>query len=121
MEIPEVVILRLPMYLRALDQIEKANLKLVSSHELGKLLSITPAQIRKDLSYFGRFGKQGRGYNVSYLLNELKQVLKLDIQWKACIVGVGTLGTAIIRYPGFGPAGFDIVAAFDSDINLDDI
>ena len=118
MEIPEVVILRLPMYLRALDQIEKANLKLVSSHELGKLLSITPAQIRKDLSYFGRFGKQGRGYNVSYLLNELKQVLKLDIQWKACIVGVGTLGTAIIRYPGFGPAGFDIVAAFDSDINL---
>ena len=118
MEIPEVVILRLPMYLRALDQIEKANLKLVSSHELGKLLSITPAQIRKDLSYFGRFGKQGRGYNVSYLLNELKQVLKLDIQWKACIVGVVTLGTAIIRYPGFGPAGFDIVAAFDSDINL---
>ena len=118
MEIPEVVILRLPMYLRALDQIEKANLKLVSSHELGKLLSITPAQIRKDLSYFGRFDKQGRGYNVSYLLNELKQVLKLDIQWKACIVGVGALGTAIIRYPGFGPAGFDIVAAFDSDINL---
>ena len=118
MEIPEVVILRLPMYVRALDQIDKAASKLVSSHELGKLLSITPAQIRKDLSYFGRFGKQGRGYNVNYLLDELKQVLKLDKQWKACIVGVGTLGRAIIKYPGFGPAGFDIVAAFDSDVNL---
>ena len=63
-------------------------------------------------------GKQGRGYNVSYLLDKLKQVLKLDKQWNACIIGIGTLGRAIIRYPGFGPAGFDIVAAFDSDMNL---
>jgi redox-sensing transcriptional repressor len=118
MEIPEVVILRLPMYVRALKQINKTDFKLVSSQELGKLLSITPAQIRKDLSYFGRFGKQGRGYNVNYLLDELKQVLKLDKQWNACIIGIGTLGRAIIRYPGFGPAGFDIVAAFDSNINL---
>ena len=118
MDIPEVVILRLPMYVRALEQIEKADHRLVSSHELGKLLSITPAQIRKDLSYFGRFGKQGRGYNVEYLLDELKRVLRLDKQWNACIIGVGRLGRAIINYPGFAPAGFDIVAAFDSNMKL---
>ena len=76
---------------------------------------MTPAQIRKDLSYFGRFGKQGRGYNVKFLREELRQILGLDRQWPACLVGVGRLGQAIISYPGFDPEGFNIVAAFDSD------
>tara|TARA_Y100000590_G_scaffold436221_1_gene556539 strand:- start:4992 stop:5486 length:495 start_codon:yes stop_codon:yes gene_type:complete len=77
---------------------------------------MTPAQIRKDLSYFGRFGKQGRGYNIQFLLDELRQILGIDRAWKACIVGLGRLGRAIINYPGFSPEGFEIVAAFDNDM-----
>ena len=75
---------------------------------------MTPAQIRKDLSYFGRFGKQGRGYPVSYLLGELRQVLGLERTWNTCLIGIGRLGRAIISYPGFTPEGFNIVAAFDA-------
>ena len=85
----------------------------VSSHQLGEHLQMTPAQIRKDLSYFGRFGKQGRGYPVDNLLSELRQVLGLERKWNSCLVGVGRLGRAIINYPGFTPEGFNIVAAFD--------
>ena len=76
---------------------------------------MTPAQIRKDLSYFGRFGKQGRGYNVRFLREELRSILGLDRNWSSCLVGVGRLGQAVINYPGFVPEGFNIVAAFDSD------
>jgi redox-sensing transcriptional repressor len=76
---------------------------------------MTPAQIRKDLSYFGRFGKQGRGYDVKFLCEELRRLLGLDRKWPACLIGVGRLGQAIINYPGFVPEGFNIVAIFDSD------
>jgi redox-sensing transcriptional repressor len=113
--VPDVVVLRLPLYVRALSQLLDAGSEVVSSQELGGLLQVTPAQIRKDLSYFGRFGKQGRGYNVRFLRDELKQILGLDRKWQACLVGIGNLGQAIVNYPGFAPEGFDIVAVFDSD------
>ena len=113
--VPDVVVLRLPLYVRALSQLLAAGCEVVSSQKLGGLLQVTPAQIRKDLSYFGRFGKQGRGYNVRFLRDELKQILGLDRKWHACLVGMGLLGQAIVNYPGFAPEGFDIVAAFDSD------
>ncbi len=113
--IPEVVILRLPLYVRILTQLRDEGIEVVSSRELGERLSVTPAQIRKDLSYFGRFGKQGRGYNVNYLVGELRRVLGLDRDWNAAVVGVGRLGRAIISYPGFSPEGFKVVAAFDAD------
>jgi redox-sensing transcriptional repressor len=114
-EVPDVVVLRLPLYIRALSQLLDQGNMVVSSQELGILLQMTPAQIRKDLSYFGRFGKQGRGYSVQFLRDELRQILGLDRQWDACLIGVGNLGQAIINYPGFAPEGFNIVAAFDSD------
>ena len=76
---------------------------------------MTPAQIRKDLSYFGRFGKQGQGSDVRFLLAELRQILGLDREWRACLVGMGRLGRAIANYTGFTPEGFRIVAAFDND------
>ena len=114
-EVPDVVVLRLPLYVRALSQLEDSGAEVVSSQQLGRLLQMTPAQIRKDLSYFGRFGKQGRGYNVRFLGEELKQILGLDQKWPACLVGVGRLGQAIVNYPGFVPEGFNIVAAFDAD------
>ena len=111
--IPEVVILRLPLYVRALAQLHENGTEVVSSHDLGAKLQITPAQIRKDLSYFGRFGKQGRGYTVTYLSSELRTIMGLDQEWKAVLIGVGRLGRAIVSYPGFAREGFHVVAVFD--------
>jgi len=115
MEIPPVVIDRLPLYTRALSALDAEGREVVSSQELGTRLGVTPAQIRKDLSYFGRFGKQGRGYNVRKLLDELQRILGLDRQWRMALVGVGKLGRAILGYEGFAPQGFRIVEAFDTD------
>jgi redox-sensing transcriptional repressor len=113
-EIPDVVIDRLPVYARALAALDRNGRELVSSQELGATLGVTPAQIRKDLSYFGRFGKQGRGYNVKRLLEELHQILGIDREWTMVLVGVGQLGRAILQYGGFAPQGFRILAAFDA-------
>jgi redox-sensing transcriptional repressor len=115
-EIPDVVIDRLPIYARALASLDRSGREVVSSQELGAQLGVTPAQIRKDLSYFGRFGKQGRGYNVKRLLEELHQILGLDRKWTMVVVGVGQLGRAVISYGGFVPQGFRIVEAFDADL-----
>jgi redox-sensing transcriptional repressor len=117
-EIPAVVIDRLPVYARALTLLESQARDVVSSQELGVLLGVTPAQIRKDLSYFGRFGKQGRGYNVERLAQELRQILGLDRQWSMILIGVGHLGQAILTYDGFQPQGFIIVDAFDVDAKV---
>ena len=114
-DIPVVVIDRLPIYARALNDLDHQGRGVVSSQELGIILGVTPAQIRKDLSYFGRFGKQGRGYNVRRLLEELRQILGLNRQWSMVLVGVGHLGLAILSYVGFQPQGFIIVDAFDMD------
>lgn len=115
MEIPPVVIDRLPLYARILSTLEAGEREVVSSQELGTRLGVTPAQIRKDLSYFGRFGKQGRGYNIRKLLDELHRILGLDRQWRMALVGVGKLGRAILGYEGFAPQGFRIVEAFDAN------
>ena len=114
-EIPEVVIDRLPVYARTLAMLDRRGQEVVSSQELGDQLGVTPAQIRKDLSYFGRFGKQGRGYSVKRLLTELRQILGLTREWAMVLVGVGKLGRAIVGYGGFAPQGFRIVAVFDAD------
>ncbi len=114
-DVPDVVVLRLPLYVRVLSQLLDQGDHVVSSEQLGSFLQMTPAQIRKDLSYFGRFGKQGRGYDVKFLREKLREILGLDLRWPTCLVGVGRLGQAIINYPGFVPEGFDILAAFDSD------
>ncbi|MGE0227289.1 MAG: redox-sensing transcriptional repressor Rex [Dehalococcoidia bacterium] len=113
LEIPEVVIDRLPMYYRLLTTLRARGVSVVSSQELGDALNVTPAQIRKDLSYFGRFGKQGRGYSVQRLTEELRTILGLDQRWRMVLIGVGRLGTAIASYRGFEPQGFDIVGVYD--------
>ena len=113
--VPEVVVMRLPQYVRVLSLLEGEGIEVVSSQQLGTRLQVTPAQIRKDLSYFGRFGKQGRGYSVKNLLKELKDILGLSRHWNVAVVGVGRLGRAILSYPGFAPEGFRVVAAFDAD------
>ncbi len=115
LEIPEVVIARLPIYYRLLSRMRDEGRSVVSSRELGEALGVTPAQIRKDLSYFGRFGKQGRGYSVQRLAEELRLILGLNQRWKLVLVGIGRLGQAIASYRGFDPQGFDIVAVYDAD------
>ena len=112
-EVPEVVVSRLPQYLRILNRLMEDGITVVSSQQLGEKLQVTPAQIRKDLSYFGRFGKQGRGYSVRDLLDRLRQILGVNSYWNVAVVGVGRLGRAIVNYPGFNPDGFHLVAAFD--------
>ena len=112
--IPEVVVLRLPRYIRVLKELLREEIATISSERLGRRLHISAAQIRKDLSYFGRFGKQGQGYKVEGLLDELSRILGVDRQWNVCLVGVGRLGRAVVGYPGFAPEGFQIVAAFDN-------
>lgn len=114
LEIPEVVIDRLPVYYRLLGRLSAEGRAVVSSHELGEALGVTPAQIRKDLSYFGKFGKQGRGYSVPRLAEELRVILGLDTRWRVVVVGLGRLGRAIAEYPGFQGEGFDVVALYDA-------
>ena len=114
-EVPEVVVARLPQYVRILTLLLEDGAEVVSSQQLGEKLQVTPAQIRKDLSYFGRFGKQGRGYSVRHLLDRLRNILGLNTYWNVAVVGVGRLGRAILSYPGFTPDGFHLVAAFDAN------
>ena len=114
-QVPGVVVERLPQYLRALSHLQEIGLEVISSQQLGEFLQATPAQIRKDLSYFGRFGKQGRGYSIPNLLLQLRRILGLDQTWNVAVVGVGRLGRSIISYPGFEPEGFRVVCAFDSN------
>lgn len=112
-KVPRIVVQRLPLYLRALSTLEEGAQ--VTSQELGEILGISSAQIRKDLSYFGGFGKQGTGYQVGYLRQKLREILKVDREWGMVLVGVGDLGHAIARYGGFKKEGFHVVAALDGD------
>lgn len=113
--IPDIVIGRLPIYLRALSRMLQDNKDYTSSHELGERLGISSAQIRKDLSHFGEFGKQGTGYNVRFLHDQIRHILQVDRQWPMAVVGTGDLGKAIAHYRGFVPRGFRVVCLFDSD------
>lgn len=113
--VPDVVIGRLPWYLQTLNQMAKEGLRTVSSNMLAERLGITAAQIRKDLSYFGGFGKQGTGYSIYFLIEQLQKILNLDRIWPVVIIGAGDLGRALTRYQGFSRRGIDIVMIFDID------
>ena len=113
--IPDIVIGRLPIYLRALTRLAQEGHDVTSSHELGQRLGISSAQIRKDLSHFGGFGKQGTGYQIGFLTEKLRQVLRVDREWEVALVGAGDLGRALAHYGGFVDRGFRIVCVFDSD------
>jgi redox-sensing transcriptional repressor len=117
MEIPDIVIGRLPLYLRALQRMTQEGRQVTSSQELGERLGISAAQIRKDLSQFGEFGKQGTGYNIEFLMDQLRQILKLNRVWDMAVVGAGDVGHALARYQGFRDRGFQVTMIFDSDPN----
>lgn len=113
--IPDIVVGRLPFYLRTLRALAAEGRDITSSSELGARLGLTSAQIRKDLSYFGEFGKQGLGYNIPFLVGQLRRILKVDRVWEVVLVGAGDLGRAIAHYHGFHDRGFEIRLVYDSD------
>jgi redox-sensing transcriptional repressor len=113
--VPDIIIGRLPLYLRALSRMKVDGQQITSSQELGEYLGISSAQIRKDLSQFGEFGKQGTGYNIGFLINQLKKILQVDKIWDVVLVGAGDLGHAVANYAGFLDRGFRVVAVYDND------
>ena len=115
MPVPDIVVGRLPLYLRALSQMLEEGKTITSSQELGERLGISSAQIRKDLSQFGEFGKQGTGYSITYLAEQLRLILKVDRLWDVALVGVGDLGRAVANYAGFLHRGFRIAVMYDND------
>jgi len=114
-KIPDIIIGRLPIYLRALQRMAEKGIQTTSSQELGERVGISAAQIRKDISQFGEFGKQGTGYRISFLIDKLREIMKIDRIWDVAVVGAGDMGHALARYPGFVNRGFRITMVFDND------
>jgi redox-sensing transcriptional repressor len=114
-KIPDIIIGRLPVYLRALQQLSEKGILTTSSQELGEIIGISAAQIRKDISQFGEFGKQGTGYSIPFLIERLRDILKVDRGWEVVVVGMGDIGHALARYNGFANRGFHIKMVFDND------
>jgi redox-sensing transcriptional repressor len=113
--IPDIVIGRLPIYLRALAFLAAEGQEITSSHELGEKLGISSAQIRKDLSHFGEFGKQGTGYNIDFLRQQLQRILQVDHLWEMALIGAGDLGHALAHNDDLVRRGFLITAIFDNN------
>jgi len=116
--ISKATIDRLPLYFRTLRLAQDEGIDIISSDELGRRLSITPEQIRKDLASFGQFGKKGVGYYVNELKRNVGEILGLDNHWNIAVVGIGHLGAALANYQNFVTLGFNLVALFDQDPNV---
>lgn len=113
--VPDIVVGRLPIYLRALTHMLEEGQQITASKDLAERLGISSAQIRKDLSHFGEFGKQGMGYDIAYLRDQLKNILQVQRQWDVALVGAGDLGHAIAHYGGFEGRGFRVACVFDDN------
>jgi len=114
-KIPDIIIGRLPIYLRALQRMAEKGKQTTSSQELGERVGISAAQIRKDISQFGEFGKQGTGYRIPFLIDKIREILKVNRIWDVVIVGAGDMGHALARYQGFVNRGFRVLMVFDND------
>ncbi len=114
-KISESAVHRLSLYLRILEDLEREGKKTVSSEEMSGRSATTAAQVRKDLSLFGSFGKRGLGSEVAELAMRLREILGLDRRWRVALVGAGRIGSALVEYGGFAERSYDVVAIFDSD------
>jgi len=114
-EIPDIIISRLPIYLRALRHMQTQQKQTTSSQELGARVGLSAAQIRKDLSQFGEFGKQGTGYNIVFLVDKLREILRVNRVWDVAVIGMGDMGHALARYQGFNDRGFRVAMVFDNN------
>jgi len=106
---------RLSLYLRNLKRLKEKGIEIISSDRITPLLNVSSAQFRKDLSYFGEFGKRGVGYKVERLIEELEKILGINEEWRIALVGVGRLGQALLGFEGFSKFNIRIVCAFDID------
>ncbi|HEY0969895.1 MAG TPA: redox-sensing transcriptional repressor Rex [Gemmatimonadales bacterium] len=113
--IADSIVRRLSLYLRFLEEFEHSGQETVSSEELARRGGTTSAQVRKDLSSFGSFGKRGLGYSVPELAGSLREILGLGREWRVVIVGAGNIGTALSQYRGFRQRGFRVIAVYDRD------
>ncbi|MGQ9508946.1 MAG: redox-sensing transcriptional repressor Rex [Thermodesulfobacteriota bacterium] len=114
-KIPEATIRRLSRYSRCLEEMDQNGEKVVSSAQLASKCMVNPAQVRKDLAYFGEFGVRGVGYYVKDLLSSIKKILGLNKEWRMAVIGIGNLGSALLSYKDFLKQNYKIVAAFDID------
>ena len=113
-KISEAVIRRLPIYLQVLNELKAREIQTIASQELGKRLDFNPAQIRKDLAYFGDFGRKGIGYEVDYLIDKIRQILNVNQTINVVLVGAGNLGHALCNYNKYSNDNMQIIAVFDS-------
>lgn len=116
LRVPEATVTRLSVYSRFLERLDRNGVTTVSSGEIAEGVGVSPAQVRKDLAYFGEFGTRGVGYNVKDLMRYTMKILGLDQNWPLILVGAGNLGFALCTYKGFNDRGFSIVAVFDNDL-----
>jgi len=114
-KIAESTVRRLSLYLRFLEEFEEQGATTVSSEALASRGGTTSAQVRKDLSFFGSFGKRGLGYQVPQLKTRLRDILGLDRRYRVIVIGAGKIGSALVQYGGFRARGFDLVAIYDND------
>lgn len=114
-KIAESTVRRLSLYLRSLEALEREGRETVSSEELAQRGATTAAQVRKDLSHFGSFGKRGLGYDVPDLARRLRKILGISRPWRVALVGAGRIGSALFAYEGFRRRGFEFVAVVDAD------
>ncbi|MFO7784954.1 MAG: redox-sensing transcriptional repressor Rex [Thermodesulfobacteriota bacterium] len=114
-KIPKATIKRLSLYYRQLELLEFDGYRMVSSEKMAWLCQVNPAQVRKDLGYFGEFGVRGVGYDVRELMTQVKKILAVNRTWNMGLVGIGHLGTALVNYQNFPARGFKFIAVFDSD------
>lgn len=114
-KVSESTVTRLSMYLRVLAELSTSGVETLASEELAGMCDTSAAQVRKDLSFFGTFGKRGKGYSVRELTRALRGILGLERRWRVALVGAGKIGAALLAYEDFRRQGFDIVAVYDSD------
>lgn len=115
LKIPEATIIRLSVYSRYLTEIDRKGIITISSGDIAEGVGVSPAQVRKDLAYFGEFGIRGVGYNVKDLHKNILRIMGLSNEWSVCLVGLGNLGLALSTYKGFKERGFSIINIFDND------
>lgn len=117
LKIPEATIIRLSVYSRHLTEVDRKGIITTSSGDIAEGVGVSPAQVRKDLAYFGEFGTRGVGYNVKDLRQHILRILGLSVDWSVSLVGAGNLGLALSTYKGFRERGFIITSIFDADPN----
>jgi redox-sensing transcriptional repressor len=114
-KIPAPTVNRLSLYLKCFSELSASDVEYVSSEQVAKFIGLNPAQVRKDLAYFGKFGRRGFGYHVGSLIENISRILGTHKDWKTAVAGTGNLGRALLMYKGFINRGFKVVAGFDVD------